>query len=57
MFMGTNNTYRRIVINVSTLFLMGYVYYDFIRYNKKNVDKLLRLRFGGIGDNLYCLNE
>ncbi len=23
----------------------------------KNVDKLLRLRFGGIGDNLAILNE
>ena len=24
---------------------------------KKNVDNLLRLRFGGIGDNLSILNE
>ena len=24
---------------------------------KENVDKLLRLRFGGIGDNLVILNE
>ena len=24
---------------------------------KENVDNLLRLRFGGIGDNLFILNE
>ena len=40
------------------LFIVLVNYYvDYSLKTQKNVDKLLRLRFRGIGDNLTILNE